>query len=252
MVPIGLQLYTVREAMQADPVGTLRRVAELGFQGVELAGTAGMEPAQFRRVLDDLGLVVISAMMGLSPEGLSAETLEFATQVGTPRLVVNAWPDDFASAAAIEAVAARFNAGAAQARAAGIELGYHNHWWELAPSAAGEYPYLEFASRLDDAFFELDIYWLHAACPATAWRAVASAVADRVRTVHVKDGPGTLPDANWRTDPMTPAGTGVVDVPAMLAALPRAEWHVVEFDECATDIFEAVAASRRFLLDHCG
>lgn len=245
--PIGLQLYSVRTEMDADPQATLERVASLGFRGVEAAGTHGLDPSDFRQRLDDLGLTLISAMVGLEPDGLSAQTLEFAAALGTPRLVVNAWPPQFATSEAIAALVASMRSASLQARAAGIALGYHNHFWEFQRSAAGACPMLDFAAQLDECFLELDLYWLSSA--VDEWQPVLAALADRVRTVHVKDGPGTLPDADWRNDPMTPAGTGVVPIEAMLHALPLAEWHVVEFDDHLGDIFTAIDASRRFLLD---
>ena len=58
--PLGLQLWSVRQAMGEDPVGTLARVRGMGFREVELAGTYGMTPARFRQVLDSLGLDVTS------------------------------------------------------------------------------------------------------------------------------------------------------------------------------------------------
>jgi sugar phosphate isomerase/epimerase len=244
---VGLQLYTVREAMDRDVRATLRRVADLGFAGVELAGLHGLSPGEFRALLDDLGLTLISAMVGLAPDGLAPDTLEFAVAIGTPRLVVNAWEPDFATADAIDRLAESFNAGLRQARGIGIELGYHNHFWEFRPSAAGANPLAEFASRIEGGFFELDIYWLSAV--RADWAAALAPLARRVRTVHVKDGPGTLPTPDWQVEPMTPAGTGTVDVVGMLAALPAAEWHVVEFDECAGDVFAAIGASRRFLVE---
>jgi len=246
VTPIGLQLYSVRHAMDLDAPGTLARVANLGFDGVEMAGLHGLQPGEFRSLLDDLGLMLVSAMVGLSPDGLSGETLEFAAAVGAPWLVVNAWEADFASIDSISRLAASFNRAVEQAAAIGVELGYHNHFWEFSASGAGAAPMAEFVSRMDGGFLELDVYWLSAAC--TDWPAALAPIADRVRTVHVKDGPGTLPTADWQVQPMTPAGTGTVDLVGMLAALPRAEWHVVEFDECAGDVFEAIAASRRFLL----
>lgn len=245
--PLGLQLYSVRHEMDRDVRATLRRVVDIGFDGVELAGLHGVAPAEFRALLDDLGLTLVSAMIGLTGDGLAADTLEFATAVGAPRLVVNAWETDFATVDAIDRLAESFNRAAAQARAAGVDLGYHNHFWEFRPSAAGANPMAEFASRLEGGFFELDIYWLSAV--RTDWAVALAPIADRVRTVHVKDGPGTLPTADWRIDPMTPAGTGTVDVVGMLAAVPAAEWHVVEFDECSGDVCAAIAASRRFLVE---
>ena len=63
-----------------------------------------------------------------------------------------------------------------------------------------------------------------------------------MRLLHVKDGPADDPGA-----PMVAVGAGVVDIPAILRANPAVEWHLVELDRCATDMYEAVAESRKYL-----
>ena len=55
-IPFALQLYTVRDHMSEDAAGTLKRVKEIGYDNVELAGTAGLSPAEFKAILDDVGL----------------------------------------------------------------------------------------------------------------------------------------------------------------------------------------------------
>ena len=65
----------------------------------------------------------------------------------------------------------------------------------------------------------------------------------RCPLVHVKDGPGEL------REPQVAVGDGVMDIPGVLSAATAAEWHVVELDACATDVFEAVEKSCRYLVD---
>ena len=82
---------------------------------------------------------------------------------------------------------------------------------------------------------EVDTYWAAVggqdpgAVPALLGR-----LGDRVRYLHVKDGPVT------KDDPMTAVGAGRMPVAEILAACPSAEWHVVELDRCATDMLTAV------------
>jgi hypothetical protein len=64
--PLGLQLYTIRDAMTADPKGSLKKVADLGYKFIELANYAdgkfyGFAPAEFRKIVNDLGLEVLSS-----------------------------------------------------------------------------------------------------------------------------------------------------------------------------------------------
>ena len=66
MVPVALQMYTVRDEAAVDFTGTLRKVAETGYAGVELAGTGGMSAADLRSLLDELGLQVAGSHVGLA------------------------------------------------------------------------------------------------------------------------------------------------------------------------------------------
>ena len=63
--PIGIQLYTVREALNEDFVGTVTKIAEMGYVGVETAGFPGTTAAEAKKLFDDLGLVVLGAHIGL-------------------------------------------------------------------------------------------------------------------------------------------------------------------------------------------
>jgi sugar phosphate isomerase/epimerase len=67
---------------------------------------------------------------------------------------------------------------------------------------------------------------------------------DRVRYLHVKDGPVT------RNDPQTAVGSGLMPVAEILRSCPSAEWHVVELDHCATDMLTAVGDSLAWLVEH--
>ena len=62
--PIGIQLYTVRDALAEDFTGTIKKIADMGFVGVETAGFPGTTPAEAKKLFDDLGLVVLGAHVG--------------------------------------------------------------------------------------------------------------------------------------------------------------------------------------------
>jgi sugar phosphate isomerase/epimerase len=122
-----------------------------------------------------------------------------------------------------------------------MELGYHNHWWEFETWIGAVTAYERLFALLDASIFaEVDTYWARVggADPARALEQLG----DRARLLHLKDGPADDPRA-----PMTAVGQGAIDVPAVVAAGRAATWHVVELDRCATDMFEAVEASYRYL-----
>ena len=130
-----------------------------------------------------------------------------------------------------------------RAAAHGLRLGYHNHDFELS-SLIGGRPALEvLADQLDPAApLEVDTYW--AAVGGQYVPELLGRLGDRVRYLHVKDGPVTKDDA------MTAVGGGTMPVAEILAARPSVEWNVVELDACATDMMEAVGDSITWLTSH--
>jgi sugar phosphate isomerase/epimerase len=240
--PIALQLYSVRDALSADFEGTLRRVAEIGFAGVEFAGIYGDSAAQARSLCDALGLQISSAHMGMPTADNRAETVDVAATLGIGTIVCP-WlqPDRFTTLGGVETVCAELNAAAALARESGLRFGYHNHDAEFTPLSDGTLPYAHMQRLLSpDVVFEIDIYWVKFAQGDPA--AVLREAGARAPLVHVKDGTGRPGEA------MVAVGDGVVDIPAVVGAATGAEWLIVELDNCATDMFEAVEKSFRYLV----
>lgn len=241
--PISVQLYSLREESAADFPGVLRRLGEVGFVGVELAGFHGLTPAQFNEVAADAGLVVSSGHVGNAEAGSLHAALDDLQAVGCNTAVLAFLPPDaFADADAVQRSADTINAAHALAAARGFTFGYHNHWWEFRPLADGRTAWSHLLERLDPGVvIELDMYW------ATVGRAaptdVIAGLGDRLHLLHVKDGP-----ADSSKSPMVAVGSGSLDIAGVLAAAPGVAWHVVELDQCATDMFQAVADSYRFLV----
>jgi sugar phosphate isomerase/epimerase len=239
--PISIQLYSLRDQAQHDFAGVLRRLGKAGFVGVELAGFNNLTPAQFATVAHETGLVVSSAHVAAGAS--FASDLDAVQSVGCSTVVVPYIPaDGFAHLDAIKATADVINASADIARAAGARLGYHNHWWEFETAIDGRFAFHHLYDHLaPDIFVELDTYWakVGGADPI----AVINGFGDRVRLLHVKDGPADAPESA-----MVAVGSGSLPVRSILAAGTAAEWHVVELDRCDTDMFDAVQASLRFLV----
>jgi sugar phosphate isomerase/epimerase len=239
--PISVQLYSLREQAAHDFPAVLARLGAAGFVGVELAGFNHLTPAEFSNCLNDAGLVVSSAHVAAG-DGF-AQALAEVRSVGCSTAVIPFVPaDGFADLDAIKRTADMLNASNVLARAAGATLGYHNHWWEFEQIINGRAAFFHLYDHLsDDIFVELDCYWtkVGGADPIE----VITAFGDRVRLLHVKDGPADVPESS-----MVAVGSGSVDIPAVLAAAPNAAWHVVELDRCDTDMFDAVEASYRYLV----
>ena len=241
--PPALQLYTLREQLPAGRAALLAQVAALGYGAVEPFSILD-DPDGLRADLDAAGLAVCS--VHAAPFGEQAEAVAKAAQtLGADTLIVPYQdPARFADADGVRALAGELNQAAARAAGHGLRVGYHNHDFELS-SLIGGRPALEvLADQLDGAVvLEVDTYW--AAVGGQDVPALLRRLGDRVRYLHVKDGP--VVD---RADFMTAVGSGRMPVADILAASPSAQWHVVELDRCATDMMTAVADSLDWLAAH--
>jgi sugar phosphate isomerase/epimerase len=239
--PLALQLYTVRDQLAAGRKDVLAAVRGFGYGAVEPYDVL-TDPQALRADLDEAGLAVCSVhARALGPE--ADALLAGAQAVGADTVIVPSVPAErFASPEAVAALARELNEAAARAAGWGLRLGYHNHAFELAP-VAGRTGLEALAGALDEAvLLEVDTYW--AAVGGQDVPSLLGRLGDRVRYLHVKDGPVT------KDDPMTAVGTGRMPVADVLAACPSAEWHVVELDRCATDMLTAVRDSLTWLTSH--
>jgi sugar phosphate isomerase/epimerase len=246
--PPALQLYSVREQIATDRPAVLRRIAGFGYGAVEPYDVA-TDPEKQRAELDEAGLAVCAVHARVL--GDDADMLFTAARAVGAGTVIMPWvePAVFADADGVAALARDLNEAAAKAADQGLRLGYHNHDFELSSRIAGR-PALEvLADALDPAvILEVDTYWaavgLGGSLPGEYVPALLGRLGDRVRYLHVKDGPVT------KDDPMTAVGSGRMPVAEILAACPSAEWHVVELDRCATDMLTAVGDSLAWLAAH--
>ena len=242
--PLALQLYTVRDQLASGRRAVLEAIRGFGYGAVEPYDVL-TDPEGLRADLDEAGLAVCAVHARALGEDADA-LLDGAKTVGADTVIVPwAPPERFADADAVRSLARDLNEGAARAADRGLRFGYHNHAFELPP-VAGQPTGLEaLAGALDPAvLLEVDTYWAavgwcHGDVPALLGR-----LGDRVRYLHVKDGPVT------KDDPMTAVGGGLMPVAEILAACPSAEWHVVELDRCATDVLTAVRDSLTWLTGH--
>jgi sugar phosphate isomerase/epimerase len=241
--PISVQLYTLRDQTAVDFPGVLARLGAKGYAGVELAGLSGLSAAQLAAALTAAGIGLSSAHIGLTVDGGFDAALDLHQSLGCDTVVIPSLPHDaFSNLDDIRASADRVNAAAGAARSRGLTLGYHNHWWELAPLSDGRPALCHLFDHLaPDVIAEVDIYWVQVG--GADPKEVVVDLGSRVGLVHVKDGPADGPSS-----PMVAVGDGVIDIAGVLAAAPNARWHIVELDRCATDMFEAVERSYDYLV----
>jgi len=240
---IGVQLYSVREQLAQDFVGTMKRIAEIGFAGVETAFfDETVKPKEAKRLFDDLGLTVIAAHCPM-PLGEQQEfTLSLLDDLQCQRAIWHGWAEDarYQTLAGIHELAALYNEANSVCRANGLTFGLHNHWWEFEQTE-GVLRSDSLRPLLDSTiFFELDTYWIRTAGQNPAQ--VIIELGSRAPLLHLKDGQATQEGV------MVPIGTGSMDTPAIVrAAQNTAEWLIVELDAVEGDIFDALTQSYRYL-----
>ncbi len=139
-IPIGLQLYAVRGAFEADIPGTLKTIAKIGYKGVEFWGYGGgptvfkgKTAGELRRMLDDVGLkccgmhVQLKTLLG---ENLQ-KTVAINKTLGNTFLIVAAAPKEMGSVESIKRFAQTFNDLAVKAKKLGVRVGYHAHGFDF-------------------------------------------------------------------------------------------------------------------------
>jgi sugar phosphate isomerase/epimerase len=239
---IGLQLYTVRHEMERDMEGTLARVAQAGYTEVEFAGYFDHAPKDVRAMLDRHGLVSPSFHTG-PIEGDPWHAALDAAHVLGQRYVIVAWipPEQRTGLDAYKRFAEHFNKAAEEARAAGLQFGYHNHDFEFAP-VGGRLPYDVLLAETDPKLvqFEMDLYWITKGGqdPLTYFARYPG----RFPLVHVKDSMG--PPEHKMAD----VGAGTIDWKRIFAQHEQAgiRHYFVEHDQ-PQDPFRSIQASCDYL-----
>lgn len=242
MKPISLQLYTVRDACAEDFPGTVRRVAEIGYKGVEYSGYYGLTPQEYRQLMDDNGLIICSAHMGIPTKENVNQLIDECSTLGFQLLVSGFGPDDLKTVDGCKQSAGKLNEAVALLEGSGIQFGIHNHYWEWHKVEDGRFPEDILLTEAPGIFAQLDTYWIAVGGPDPA--ETVARLKDRARLLHIKDG--DIEPAQ----PMKAIGNGKLDWPAIInAADPNVtEWLIIELDSCATDMMEAVEQSYEYLV----
>ena len=239
--PLSVQLYTLRDAAKQDFPAVLRSLAEIGYKGVEFAGLHGHSPQEIKSLLDDLGLVTSSSHTALPTQENLNQLVDTEKTLGNTSLIAGFGPNDFQTLDDCKRSAARFQEAAELVKPHGMTFGMHNHWWEFH-TVDNRLVYDLVLEAAPDIFSELDVYW--AAFGGSDAAAVVSAHKARLPILHIKDG--TLE----KDVPHTAVGSGKLDMHAIIGAADPTvlEWLVVELDNCASDMMEAVRQSYAYLI----
>ena len=235
-IPVGIQLYSLRDVMPGDVPGTLRKVAEMGYAGVECAGYYNLSGSELRKMLDDCNLVCLGSHAGFDAlEDSFEKTVATNKVLGTDRLIVP-WADVKNLSNTIE----RLNTAHARAKKHGMRVGYHNHSQEFAVVDGMTIFERIFAETPSDFLVQLDIGWAaHAGLDFSAIAAVLRKYADRIETVHVKEFS--------RVNPTAAVGEGEVDWAQIFPILEKEtaiQCYVVEQEKFAVGPLESARVCR--------
>ncbi len=255
MKPLGVQLYSLRTHAEKDFVAVLKRVAEIGYKAVEPAGFWNLSPAEFKKIIDDLGLKIYSSH---SPWARSTDDVNAIVDtmgiLGLNTCVCGYGPDDFATVDAIKRTADNTNAMQAAFEAQGITLFQHNHYWEFE-RIDGKLKYDIYREFCPKVKFQMDCFWSTNKGTEDAVEMMKH-FSDDIISIHMKDGMCKQEADNagmknglldMKIDLM-PLGTGTLPIPELVKNAPeQASAIIVELDYCNIEIWDAIEQSYKYM-----
>ena len=227
---IGIQMYTVRDQLQADFEGTVEKIAKIGYRNLEFAGYYNRTPEQVRALLDRLQIVSRSSHIGaqLMRQDAAAQ-IKSAKTIGQDYITLPSFNFGKEGLAGWRKAVAEFNQWGAMCRDAGLRLAYHNHNFEFAP-LEGTTGYDVLVKETDPKLvdFELDLYWARFADQDPL--ALFAKYPGRFAMWHVKDMTVTGTQKG-----MTPVGKGTIDFKSIFAHAQQSgmKYFFVEHDTAA-------------------
>ena len=228
-IPVGLELYSVRDALKQDPEGTVRAVAQMGYQAVEFYAPyfewTDAQAKQMRKLMDDLGIHCYSTHN--DEDFFSGKNFDRARDLNLilgSKYVVQAWSDPKPDLEAWKSLAEKLNTIAEKLESSGLKVGYHNHdaEWRLVN---GQRPMDIIAKNTKlSVMLQLDVgTCLEAGADPVAW---IRANPGRIRSIHCKD---------WSRDPAKGYkvlfGEGIADWKGIFEAAENGggvEYYLVE------------------------
>lgn len=240
---IGLQLYTVREELEKDFIGTLERLAQMGYQGVEFAGYGGLTPQEMKSLLERLGLVAVGSHVGWDQlVNHLDEHIEMNRAIGNDKLICPFLEQErYSTVEALAETIDMLKQAVERLAAHGMKLGYHNHDFEFTTKHDGVTVEEMILSAFpeDQLFSELDVCWVqYSGNDPIEW---INKLTGRLPVIHLKDL-----DRTEDGKPLTvELGKGELPLRAVAEAAQAAgaEWLLVEQDETQRDALVSVEAS---------
>ena len=252
---VGVQLYTVRDLMKDDFDGTIANVAKVGYKEVEFAGYFGRTGKQVREVIDKNGLKAPSTHVQYDElDDKFPSVIETSKEIGLEYIICPWIPEDLRKSPDIwKQASEKFNRCGEASKKAGMQFGYHNHWFEFLPTN-GKLPYDELLAMCDPNLvkMEMDLCWIRVAGgdPLKYFAKYPG----RFPLVHVKDYK-TKPEITsggsqnfGDTVDLTEVGSGVIDWKKIFSHSEQAgiKHYIVEHDH-PKEPMESIAKSYQYL-----
>lgn len=248
----GLQLYSLRDQFAKDVPGTLDKVRDFGFKNVELAGTYGLPPEQFKAMLDARELRAVAGHFPFDRFRKDVTGIVREAKLLGLEYIGCAWidhQDPFEEKTCRAAIEVFNNAGAALARH-GLKFFYHTHGYEFQPHGKGTlFDLMVTETDPQHVSYEMDVFWIvHAGQnPVKLFKKYPQ----RWQLTHLKgmkeSTPTGLLTGHSDVTNDVPLGTGKIDYPPILRAAKRAgvKWHFLE-DE-SPSVEQQLPVSLRYL-----
>jgi len=241
---IGLQLYTVRKEMLEDNVGTLKKIAVLGYKEIESAGSDkgnyyGLKPAEIKKITKDLGLNLRSGHVHFDDKW--QQTVDDAAEAGQEYVIVSSMPTKGQTVDNYKSVAASFNKAGEACKKSNLHFGYHNHDAEFEKEN-GKILYDVLLENTNPEYvnLEMDLGWV--------------IVTGNDPLDYFAKYPGRFPlwhlkDMNVAEKHSTEFGKGGLDIKKMLQNSQKAgmKYFFVEQEEYTGTAFESLEYNYKYL-----
>jgi len=252
-LPPGLELYTVRQQLQADFSGTLRKVASIGYTQVQFSGFFKETVPQIKQYLKADGLTSPSGHFGYPQfESGLPSLIEDAHALGMRYIVLPSLPDSLRhSVDAYKRAADFLNKTGRQCEKSGMHFAYHNHNRDF--EKFGDVIAFDVMLQNTDpavANFEMDCFWVTRAGYDPV--AYMNKYPGRFPVLHIKDERRHYPPTATGPTPreaFAPVGRGIIDWKRIFKAAPKGgmKYYFVEQDQCELPAFEAIRISYEYL-----
>lgn len=253
---VGIQLYTLRDAMTADTPGSLKKLSDLGYKNLELANYSdgkfyGFAPKDFKKIVGDLGMNILSSHTQVEAAGITIDNAKKMAddhaELGV-KYCVQPWvnePDR--NIESYKKMVGDWNEVGKIMKGVGIQFGYHNHNFEFV-NIDGIVPYYDiFMKEMDPDLItmEIDLFWVTKAGqdPVEMFKKYPG----RFQLFHLKDMRTKQdPFFDVNKDDVCSVGAGVIDFKTILASKEIAgmkHWFVEDDNQGNGKTFEELEIS---------